>query len=110
MQHFLWSETTQITKNAFGIPEPLEGVRIKEDEIEVVFIPLLAYDKKGNRLGYGKGFYDRFLSKCLPQTIKIGLSFFSPTNTLIDTHPNDISLDYVISPKQVYRFESTELS
>ena len=104
MQHFLWSETTQIKINAYGIPEPMEGVSINEHEIDVVFIPLLAFDKNGNRLGYGKGFYDRFLSKCLPQTVKIGLSFFPPTNTLIKTHPNDIPLNYVISPKRVYRF------
>ncbi len=104
LQHFLWSETTQIKINAYGIPEPMEGVSINEHEIDVVFIPLLAFDKNGNRLGYGKGFYDRFLSKCLPQTVKIGLSFFPPTNTLIKTHPKDIPLDYVISPKRVYRF------
>jgi len=104
MEHFLWSKTTQITKNAYGIPEPSEGIAVKDQEIEVVFVPLLAYDKKGNRLGYGKGFYDRFLSKCMPKTIKIGLSFFPPTNRLIDVHSNDVPLDFVISPKQVYRF------
>lgn len=104
MQHFMWSNTTKMTTNRYGIPEPDEGIRLKEHQIEVVFVPLLAFDKKGNRVGYGKGFYDRFLSKCLPNTIKIGLSFFPPTKALINTDPKDIAMDYVISPNQLYSF------
>jgi 5-formyltetrahydrofolate cyclo-ligase len=55
----------------------------------VVFVPLLAFDKKGNRVGYGKGFYDAFLSKCKPETIKIGLSFFEAEETIDDVFEND---------------------
>jgi len=104
MEHFLWSKTTQITKNAYGIPEPSDGIAVKDQEIEVVFVPLLAYDKKGNRLGYGKGFYDRFLSACKQETIKIGLSFFEAETALIDNSENDVRLDYCITPKRVYSF------
>lgn len=71
-------------------------------KIEVVFIPLLAYDKNGNRIGYGKGFYDRFLDKCSTETIKIGLSFFDQEQHIIDVSENDVKLNYCVTPKKIY--------
>ncbi|GAL81217.1 5-formyltetrahydrofolate cyclo-ligase [Algibacter lectus] len=64
-----------IKKNNYNIPEPIDGIEILDDKVEVVFIPLLAFDTLGNRVGYGKGFYDRFLVKCKPETIKIACLF-----------------------------------
>ena len=73
-------------------------------KIEVVFVPLLAYDQNGNRVGYGKGFYDKFLSKCNPETIKIGLSFFEPEETIEDISVTDIKLDFCITPNGIISF------
>jgi 5-formyltetrahydrofolate cyclo-ligase len=70
----------------------------------VVFVPLLAFDKQGNRVGYGKGFYDRFLANCKPETIKIGLSFFEVENEIADVFNNDIELDYCVTPNKIYTF------
>jgi 5-formyltetrahydrofolate cyclo-ligase len=70
----------------------------------VVFVPLLAFDTLGNRVGYGKGFYDQFLSECQPETIKIGLSFFEAENTITDVFEKDVRLDFCITPKKCYRF------
>ena len=70
----------------------------------MVFVPLLAFDEKGNRVGYGKGFYDQFLSKCQPETIKIGLSFFESETLISDTLSTDIQLDYCVTPTKVYNF------
>ena len=70
----------------------------------VVFIPLLAFDQKGNRVGYGKGFYDKFLEQCKPKTVKIGLSFFSTEEEISDIYKNDISLDYCVTPQTIYKF------
>ena len=67
-------------------------------------MPLLAFDKKGNRVGYGKGFYDQFLSKCHPETIKIGVSFFESETLFSDTLSTDIQLDYCVTPTKVYNF------
>ena len=68
-----------------------------------VFVPLLAFDESGSRIGYGKGFYDRFLSKCRPDSVKIGLSFFQSEPKII--HENiDFPLDYCITPKKIYTF------
>lgn len=104
MTHFLLTDNTVIKKNAYNIPEPINGIEISNDKIEVVFIPLLAFDKKGNRVGYGKGFYDKFLSNCKPETIKIGLSFFEAENKITDTFEGDIALDYCVTANNVYKF------
>jgi 5-formyltetrahydrofolate cyclo-ligase len=70
----------------------------------VVFVPLLAYDKSGQRVGYGKGFYDTFLQQCKPNTVKIGLSFFAPEENIEDVSANDVALDYVVTPEGIVRF------
>ncbi|MFB9051806.1 5-formyltetrahydrofolate cyclo-ligase [Formosa undariae] len=104
MHHVLLTDATTIRKNSYNIPEPVDGIPIPNTSIEVVFIPLLAFDKKGNRIGYGKGFYDRFLNDCNPKTIKIGLSFFEAEDEISDIYDSDIPLDYCVTPKQVYTF------
>ncbi|KJD36890.1 5-formyltetrahydrofolate cyclo-ligase [Tamlana sedimentorum] len=104
MTHFLLTDNTRIKKNAYNIPEPIDGFEISNDKIDVVFIPLLAFDLKGNRVGYGKGFYDRFLSKCRPDTIKIGLSFFEAETEITDVFESDIQLNYCVTPNKTYKF------
>lgn len=104
MTHFLLTDSTKIKKNKYNIPEPVDGIEIFNDKIDVVFIPLLAFDKQGNRVGYGKGFYDRFLVNCKPETIKIGLSFFEAENDITDVFGNDIELDYCVTPENIYEF------
>ena len=105
MTHFLLTDSTKLKKNSLGIPEPIDGIEIKSRQIEVVFIPLLAFDTHGNRIGYGKGFYDRFLSQCKPETLKIGLSFFEAEPEIIGASADDIKLDYCVTPKTIYRFK-----
>lgn len=104
MTHFLLTDATKIKKNKYNIPEPVDGLEVPVSKINVVFVPLLAFDKKGNRVGYGKGFYDHFLSKCPPETIKIGVSFFEPETLISDTLLSDIQLDYCVTPTKVYNF------
>jgi len=104
MQHFLLTDSTRIKKNEHNIPEPIDGIEIKASKIEVVFVPLLAFDQAGHRIGYGKGFYDRFLSQCKPETIKIGLSFFRAEEEIAEVYETDIKLDYCVTPEEVYRF------
>ena len=105
MAHFLLTDSTRIKKNSYNIPEPVDGIEILNNKIDVVFIPLLAFDKKGNRVGYGKGFYDRFLSQCKPETKKIGLSFFeAEDNDITDIFESDIRLDYCVTSNRIYGF------
>ncbi len=104
MTHYLLLDTTVIKKNIWNIPEPVDGIEINADKIEVVFVPLLAFDQQGHRIGYGKGFYDKFLSECKPGTIKVGLSFFEAEDKIKDIYSTDIALDYCVTPKKSYRF------
>jgi 5-formyltetrahydrofolate cyclo-ligase len=105
MSHFLLTDSTTIKKNNYNIPEPIDGIEIQSSQLEVVFIPLLVFDKTGNRIGYGKGFYDRFLEQCKPETIKIGLSFFEPEEEISDFSNNDVKLNYCVTPHKSYRFK-----
>ena len=73
-------------------------------DLEIVFIPLLCFDIYGNRVGYGGGYYDKLLSECSKETIKIGLSFFEPVKKITDISKNDVRMDYCISPSKVYEF------
>jgi 5-formyltetrahydrofolate cyclo-ligase len=104
MTHFLLTENTKIKKNQYNIPEPVDGLEVPTNKIDVVFVPLLAFDKTGHRTGYGKGFYDKFLTECKPETIKIGLSFFEAEEKIEDVFENDVKLDYCVTPNEVYRF------
>lgn len=104
MTHYLLTDNTKIKKNSYNIPEPIDGLEVPDAKIDVVFVPLLAYDKTGNRVGYGKGFYDNFLNKCKPETLKIGLSFFPPEEKIDAIYDNDVKLDCCVTPDEVFRF------
>ena len=104
MTHFLLTDNTKIKKNEYNIPEPVDGIEVPSNKIDVVFVPLLAFDKKGHRVGYGKGFYDKFLSECKPDAIKIGLSFFEPEELITDVFEGDIKLDYCVTPNSIHSF------
>ena len=104
MTHFLLTDNTRIAKNEYNIPEPVDGIEVPSKKIEVVFVPLLAYDKKGNRVGYGKGFYDKFLLDCKPDVIKIGLSFFEPEELISDIFEGDVQLNYCVTPNGIHSF------
>ncbi|WP_055447505.1 5-formyltetrahydrofolate cyclo-ligase [Lacinutrix mariniflava] len=104
LQNFLLTDGTKIKLNKYNIPEPIDGIEINNSKIEVVFVPLLACDKKGNRIGYGKGFYDTFLANCKPETLKIGLSFYEVEEAVFPILESDIALDYCVTPQNIYTF------
>ena len=102
--HFLLTDKTKIKKNEYNIPKPVDDIEIPFTKIDVVFVPLLAFDKKGHLLGYGKGFYDTFFSECKFDAIKIGLSFFKPEELNTDIFKGDIKLDYCVTPDSIHSF------
>ena len=106
MEHFLLTDTTKIRINNHGIPEPVDGISIDVHKLDVVFIPLLAFDSIGNRIGYGKGFYDIFLKKCNPDVIKIGVSFFEAEEKISDVSVDDIPLNFCVTPTKIYNFNT----
>jgi 5-formyltetrahydrofolate cyclo-ligase len=104
LEHVLFTPLTVLVKNKYNIPEPLYGSILASEDIDVVFVPLLTFDWQGNRVGYGKGIYDRFLSTCKPDTLKIGLSLFEPESLIEDTNIFDIRLSHCITPNKVFAF------
>ena len=99
LTNYILDDDVILELNKYGIPEPKNGKKIKNNLIDVVFVPLLSYDKKGSRVGYGKGFYDRFLSNLSIKTIKIGLSLYEPENYIEGIDENDIKIDYCDNSK-----------
>jgi 5-formyltetrahydrofolate cyclo-ligase len=98
MTHFLYSQTLKFEDDAFGIPTPVCKEAITLDRVDAVLIPLLAADKKGNRVGYGKGYYDRLLLE-MPQNVKkIGLSLGPSFDLFSFVEPQDVPMDYLITP------------
>ncbi len=104
LEHFLLTDQTRLKPNAWGIPEPVNGIPVPLSRIDVIFVPLLAFDLRGHRVGYGKGYYDRFLSGCRADSIKVGLSLFPPVDRISDINDADIPLDYCLTPERVYSF------
>ncbi len=97
-------DKTEFQPNRFGIPEPVNATPMFPEEIEMVIVPLLAYSVSGHRVGYGKGYYDRFLAECSKDVIKIGFSYFAAEPLIEGTNEFDVKLDYCISPEKIYRF------
>jgi len=104
MSHILLQDNTSLKASKYGVPEPVSGIEIIPSQLDVIFIPLLAYDRIGNRVGYGKGYYDRFLAKCEAKTILIGLSFFTPEE-VITPEATDIPLNFCVTPHNIYTFK-----
>ena len=106
LEHILLTDITKLKTNILGITEPEKGIKISPEQIDVIFLPLLAWDKSGNRLGYGKGFYDNFLSLCKTNIIKVGLSFFDPVDKIVDIRSKDVRMDFCVNPEGIKKFTS----
>jgi len=104
IENYIFTKDSPVNSNSWGITEPEACELCTPSTIDYVIAPLLAYDIKGNRVGYGKGFYDRFFSQCRKDVVKIGLCFFDPVPFIDDVNPHDVRLDYCITPEKVYRF------
>ncbi|GAB4035449.1 5-formyltetrahydrofolate cyclo-ligase [Spirosoma gilvum] len=106
LRHYPLTPTTPLLENRWGIPEPIVSGQsaIQSDRFDLVLVPLLAFDRDGNRIGYGKGFYDRFLANCRPDCQKIGLSLFEPVAHIEDIEPTDIPLNTCITPSSICFF------
>jgi 5-formyltetrahydrofolate cyclo-ligase len=109
MEHYLLNEKTVLENNNIGIPEPINGELYLNNTFDVILIPLVAFDLQGHRVGYGKGFYDRFLGKCSSDALKVGLSLFEPVIEIEGINEHDISLDFCATPQSFYSFKSPDI-
>ena len=90
--------------NEYNIPEPIDTETADPAELDMVLVPLLAFDLKGYRVGYGKGYYDRFLKSCRDNCLKVGFSYFDPVESVDDANDFDVPLDLCITPQRIYVF------
>ncbi|QCR24250.1 5-formyltetrahydrofolate cyclo-ligase [Pontibacter sp. SGAir0037] len=104
LSHHILTDEAVLVENAWGIPEPQHAHVISAAEVDMVLLPLLAFDKTGHRVGYGKGYYDRFLADCRPNVLKIGLSLEPPVEQIADAGLHDIPLDFAITPAGIWAF------
>ena len=104
MEAHLVEKSKLFIKNKFNILEPLDGDVVSPPLIDIIFVPLVAFDNRGFRVGYGRGFYDRFLPGCRPDVIKIGFSFFQPVDGIDDINEFDVPLNLCITPTGIYEF------
>lgn len=110
MTSVVLTPTTEIAVNKWGIPEPIKGqigyLEIPASQVDFVLVPLLAVDKTGQRVGYGAGFYDRFLETTKPTVVTVGLSQFSILDVPIsDVLPTDIAIQQVITPQGIIQLQ-----
>ena len=96
-------DPSKIAINNYGIPEPTGGDICETEAIDLVLVPLLAYDNKGYRVGYGKGFYDKFLSTCHTNVITVGIAFTEPIAHISDLNEHDIPLQFVVNPQKILK-------
>ena len=106
LQHYELTPDTPLHKNRWGISEPAPAAAVPPTALDAVLVPLLAVDATGHRVGYGAGYYDRFLAQCRPGTPFIGLSVLTgaPVPGIADVHPGDVPLTACLSPDGLQRF------
>ncbi|MCC3151881.1 5-formyltetrahydrofolate cyclo-ligase [Hymenobacter sp. BT770] len=108
LKHYELTPNTPLQDNRWGIPEPLAAAatEVSPAAFDAVLVPLLAVDEAGHRVGYGGGFYDRFLAQCGPNTSFIGVSVLddAPVARIADVLPTDIPLHAYLTPGGVWRF------
>lgn len=104
MSNYVYSGREDLQKNLYNILEP-QKAELHNGDVEMAIIPLLAFDERGYRVGYGKGFYDRFLEGLT--TLKVGISFFEAADIIEDVNEHDIQLNLCITPHKVYDFRKS---
>ena len=104
MENVFFHAASDLTENRWGIREPDGEQMASLQEFDIVLVPLLAFDAQGHRVGYGKGYYDRFLAECRPDCLKVGLSAFAAEERIDDVHAGDVRLDLCLTPGESFAF------
>lgn len=104
IENLLFTRETKLTPNLWQIYEPTHDELVETKKTDAVLVPLVSFDERGFRVGYGKGFYDKFLKNCRVDCLKIGLSFFPPVEKIEDATHFDVRLDYCITPEKIFSF------
>ncbi len=104
LTHFKCENSTQFKRNKYGIPEPQNGLATTAVNIDLILTPLISFDRAGNRIGYGGGFYDIFLNECSPRAKKVGLAITPPLDNIDYVEEHDHQLDFCLTHHGLYNF------
>ncbi|HUF03359.1 MAG TPA: 5-formyltetrahydrofolate cyclo-ligase [Aridibacter sp.] len=104
MECAVYDPMSRLIPNFWGIFEPLYTRVISEQAVDAVIVPLICFDESGHRVGYGGGYYDKFLSICRADCLKIGVSFFDPIEEIETIDDHDIRLDHCVTAEKVWDF------
>lgn len=104
IENLKFTHETELVLSNWQINEPSHDEIVETEKIDLVIVPLLCFDESGHRVGYGKGFYDRFLAKCRPDAKKAGLSYFPPVKAIPDVYGLDVKLDLCLTPEKAWQF------
>jgi 5-formyltetrahydrofolate cyclo-ligase len=105
LENIFFEGLHQLQTNSWNIQEPKQGVPTPSEKIDLVIVPMVVCDQQGHRVGYGKGYYDRFLKTCRPDCRKIGLSFFEEVPVISDASDHDVRLNACITPERFMDFD-----
>jgi 5-formyltetrahydrofolate cyclo-ligase len=100
----LINEDTVYHTSAYGITEPTEGAVISPLDFDIIFVPQLIYDAQGFRVGFGKGYYDKYLANSRKDSVTIGFNYFEPIDKIEDAADFDVPLNYCVTPEKIYEF------
>jgi 5-formyltetrahydrofolate cyclo-ligase len=104
MDQVIFHSETSLVQNKWGIPEPVGGISVSAEVLDMVLVPLLCFDRKGHRVGYGKGLYDTLLNLVRKDCITVGLSVFTPVARIDDISAHDVKLQYCVTPNELFVF------
>ncbi len=104
LENLKFTPRTELALSNWQIHEPVHDESVESQKIDAVLVPLLCFDLRGFRVGYGKGFYDKLLKTCRQDSLKIGLSFFPPVENIADINEFDVRLDHCLTPNKIYKF------
>jgi 5-formyltetrahydrofolate cyclo-ligase len=104
LESLKYGPDVELAESRWRISEPVHDEHVDADEIDMVLVPLLCFDRKGHRVGYGKGYYDRFLRGCRDDCKEIGLSSFDPVDEISDAYEGDVKLHAAITPAGTINF------
>ncbi len=105
IENLKFTKQTKLVKNVWEIHEPAESELVAAEKIDFVLVPLLSFDERGFRVGYGKGFYDKFLKNCRADCLKIGLSYFPPGEEISDAQHFDVKLNFCVTPEKIVNYK-----
>ena len=104
MDFYLPDSISNLNISKYGVPEPKPINKINPKKLDFLLVPLLAIDKNGFRVGYGKGFYDRYIPRCSQDVTTIGINLFEDVCEIMDLSKNDVSLKYCVTPNNIKRY------